>query len=211
MSKQWIIWSLAFAAVSFLGACGSDTTGNSSAAVQEAINDCHDELARCDAPAEVCEASAMECMNAVDGEGVREEDIDEDCSALHELCLTKTEDMAFCDDLQQACFDCVARHDDSDDDDGDSDGDSDDGDSDDDSDYGDSDDGNDCDDDSDHDDYDDDDYDDDDYDDDCDHDGGGTGGSGGSAGGGGSAGSGGSGAAAARAVAAARVAAAARR
>ncbi|MGB5265336.1 MAG: hypothetical protein WBN30_02030, partial [Polyangiales bacterium] len=92
MSKQWILWSLAFAGVSFLGACGSDTAGNSTAAVQEAIKDCHDELAQCDAPADVCNASAMECMNAVDGDGVREEDIDEDCSALHALCLTKTED-----------------------------------------------------------------------------------------------------------------------
>ncbi|MGB5522759.1 MAG: hypothetical protein WBM96_09335, partial [Polyangiales bacterium] len=181
MSKQWIIWSLAFAAVSFLGACGSDTIGNSSAAVQEAINDCHDELAQCDAPTDVCEASAMECMNAVDGEGVREEDIDEDCSALHELCLTKTEDMAFCEDLQQACFDCVSRHGDSDDDSDDDDSDDDDSDSDSDSDDGDSDD--DCDDDDDRDD----DY--DDYDDDdCGHDGGGSGGGGGSAGSGGSAG-----------------------
>jgi hypothetical protein len=183
MRKRLIFWLPALALTSLLGACGSDGVGGSTATVQERIDRCHDDFASCDGLSDDCEASAMRCMNEVRGNGVSEDEIAGECDALYDLCSTKTDDLAFCEDLRQACFDCVHRYDD-DDEDSDSDTDDEDTDSDDDR----------CD--RDRDDRDDDedtdsDDEDTDYDDGCDN--GGTGGTAGSGGTGGTAGTAGTG------------------
>ena len=120
MSKQFVLWSLA---LSVLSACASDTTGSNVAAVQEAIDNCQEELAKCDLMADDCEANAMDCMDAVSGDGASEGDVSSHCDGLYDMCLTKTEDTTFCEELRQACLDCATGHDD---DDSDSDSDSDD-------------------------------------------------------------------------------------
>ena len=195
--KRLIFWLPVLSVTSLLGACGSDGVGGSTATVQERIERCHDDFASCDGSSEDCGASAMRCMDGVRGNGVSEDHIADECDALYDLCSTKTEDLAFCEDLRQACFDCVDRYDDDDDDDSDGDTDTDDQGRDDDEDTDDDggydDDGDRCD--RDHGKYDDDedteDEDTDGYDDDdCDR--GGAGGSGGTAGSGGMSGTGGS-------------------
>ena len=100
MTRNLILWSLTFGMMSVLGACASDTTGSNVAAVQEAIGDCQDQLAGCDASADDCETGAMDCMNAVDGNGATEDDVTKDCDDLYDLCLTKSDDVAFCEDLR---------------------------------------------------------------------------------------------------------------
>ena len=136
MSKQLVRWSLALSVLTGLGACASDTTGRSVAAVQEAIDNCQEELAKCDVMADDCEANAMDCMDAVSGDGASEGDVSSHCDGLYDMCLTKTEDATFCEELRQACLDCATGHDDDDsdsddecdsdnDDDGDTDGDDD--------------------------------------------------------------------------------------
>ena len=222
MPKNLIVWLPTLGIMTLLGACGSDSVGSSAATVQERIDRCHDGYASCDGSSDDCEAGAMGCMNAVHGNGANQDDVAGRCDALYELCSTKTEDLAFCEDLRQACFDCVDRYDDdrggddgdsdegddsdSDDghddsgDDGDDDGDSDDDDRcrrDHDEKDGNDDDDDDEDDDDDDDDYDDDDDGDDDYDDDYDDendcDPSGSGGMSGTGGSGGMTGTGGTG------------------
>ncbi|MDH4282316.1 MAG: hypothetical protein OEV36_06665, partial [Myxococcales bacterium] len=100
MSGKSILWSLTLTLGLTLGACGSGTTGSSAAAVREAINRCQDQLANCDPATSDCETAAMECMNAVDGHGASQDDVAGHCDDLHSLCLTKTDDVAFCDDLR---------------------------------------------------------------------------------------------------------------
>ena len=122
--------SLAF----LLSACGSETTGSSSAALSAAIDECENVLLDCDD--DDCESEAMECVDAIVGDGTSDDDIDDDCDDLDDVCDETTEDEEFCDALYEACLN-VARDDDEDsDDDDDSDngdsGDDDDDDSDDD-------------------------------------------------------------------------------
>ena len=117
MIKRLAVWLPIFTSMSLLGACGSDGAGSNTASVQERIDRCRDGYASCDGPSDDCNANAMECMNGVNGNGVGEDDIAEDCDALYELCSTKTDDLAFCEDLRQACFNCAHRYDDDDDDD----------------------------------------------------------------------------------------------
>ncbi len=121
MIQRLAVWLPIFTTMSLLGACGSDGAGSNTASVQERIDRCRDGYASCDGPSDDCDAGAMECMNGVNGNGVGEDDIAEDCNALYDLCSTKTDDLAFCEDLRQACFDCAHRYDDDDDDDCDDD------------------------------------------------------------------------------------------
>lgn len=134
MPRNLIVWLPTLGIMTLLSACGSDSVGSSAATVQERIDRCHDGYASCDGSSDDCEAGAMDCMDAVHGNGASQDDVAEHCDALYELCSTKTDDLAFCEDLRQACLDCVDRYDDDysdeDSDSDDDDDDSDDGDSD---------------------------------------------------------------------------------
>ena len=114
MLERRILSLLALGLVSLLGACASDTASSNGAAVREAINDCEDRLAECEVSIDDCEVDVMDCVESVDGEGATEDDVWKDCEALHELCLSKTDDGAFCDELREACLNCVSGHDDED-------------------------------------------------------------------------------------------------
>lgn len=89
MPKRFIVWLPALGIMSLLGACGSDGVGSSAATVQAGIDRCHDELASCDRSSNDCEAGAMDCMAAVNGNGVNQDDIGEHCGALYDLCSTR--------------------------------------------------------------------------------------------------------------------------
>ena len=125
--------SLAF----LLSACGSETTGSNTAALSAAIDECENVLLDCDDDDDDCESEAMECVDAIVGDGASEDDIDDDCDDLDDVCDETTEDDEFCDALYEACLDVAGDDDEDSDDDDDSDSDEDTDDDDDESDNGD--------------------------------------------------------------------------